>query len=262
MRQHKLNGVRELSGQVIGCSVREETQVRVAVLDVAGDRIRSCQVLAFMSPHMLAGHFVERPRPLGVGLAATLAVGTGREGWRAADYWIDAAPHHRRSEYDEFPFYWGPFQLDGGGSLAAFAIVSLLRRRWPDLPVNEADPRSCCYHLARCPEWPDLASRTASLATWLGVPLPPDLSEGGWSAVMTAYASWMGLRGAWTIDLHRLTRPASEAWEASSGPNGWTEETYVRPALSFETLVFPAGPATFFWPPDERAELVDPLTEA
>lgn len=82
--------------------------------------------------------------------------------------------------------------------------------------------------------------------------LPAELEETDWQAAMSAFAMWMGLRGDWPIDLHRLTRPGSMAWEWSSVDG---EHSYYQPALSYETLIFPAGPVSFYWPPDEREDV-------
>ncbi len=243
---------RNLKGHVLGYGDRGE-KLQIAVLDVEGRSVRSVELLGFRSPHEVAAHFVERPRPLGLGVTATLALGTGDNGWRASDYWIDEAPFYERSQYDEFPFYFGPYQMGGAAVLLAIATVTLLRRRWPDLPVNETDPDACYKHVACSPAWPTPEVRAELLGTWLGSALPPDLGDGGWDAMFAAYATWMGLRGDWPIDLHRQNRPAGEHWVGMSSPNGWVEEEWVNPALSFESLIFPAGPVSFYWPPDDRA---------
>jgi hypothetical protein len=136
--------------------------------------------------------------------------------------------------------------------LEAIVLLLALRRRWPDLPATEADPAECFYHLNRSDKLPNLNDRTAKLAQWLGVQLPPDLTDGGWEAGMNAYAMWMGLRGDWPIDLHRLTRPVGNGWQCSFLNGQSTEETWVIPAMSYESLLFPVGPVSFFWPPDEK----------
>jgi hypothetical protein len=183
-------------------------------------------------------------------MAATLALSCGKQGWRPADYHINDSPHHRESDYDEFPFYWGPFQIFAHSSLAAIAILMTLRKRWPDLPANETEPGECFTQHVRSQVKMTMSERIATLSEWMGVNLPSDLSVGNWLATMSAYSTWMGLRGHWP-DLFQLTRPASTAWEATIGQNGSTSEEYVQPAMSRNTLLFPAGPASFFWPPDD-----------
>jgi hypothetical protein len=90
------------------------------------------------------------------------------------------------------------------------------------------------------------------------VDLPADLDESRWEAVMSAYAMWKGLRGDWPIDLHRLTRRGGKGWIMTIDEGGSTERTFYEPAMSFETLIFPAGPVSFFWPPDARCGEVLP----
>ena len=69
---------------------------------------------------------------------------------------------------------------------------------------------------------------------------------------MAGYAMWMGLSGRWPIDLHKLSKAASK-WVIVDNHNGIsTEAEFVQPTLSFESLIFPAGPVSFFWPPDDR----------
>ena len=245
-----LRGKLPLNGQVLGYTSDEK--LLIAALNLEGGNLKNIELLRFFSPHEAVAYFVARPAPLGIGMRGPLALSTGREGWRPCDFWIDEAPFHFKSEYDEFPFYWGPYQSCGHPVLEAIALLLALRRRWPDLPATEADPTECCYHLNRSNTLPDLNDRTAKLAQWLGVQLPPDLTEGGWTATMNAYAMWMGLRGDWPIDLHQLSRPAREGWQCSFMNGQSTEETWVIPAMSYESLLFPAGPISFFWPPDER----------
>ena len=47
--------------------------------------------------------------------------------------------------------------------------------------------------------------------------------------------------------------PWISAWQWTISDKVSTEESYCQPAMSYETLIFPAGPVSFFWPPDERA---------
>jgi len=242
------------SGYVLGYSDRE-AKLQIALLHLKDVRVCECECMEFWSTHELMGYLVEQPRPLGIGAYATLALSTGREGWRAADYWIDEAPFHHKSEYDEFPFYWGPHQFCGNRSLSAIAMLSAMRRRWPDLPATETDPGECYQHLTWSTESPDLSERIWVLSEWMGVRLPSDLGEAGWEAVMSAYAMWMGLRGDWPIDLFRLTRPGGKARVLSFGDGVSKDEEYTQPELSAKTLIFPAGPVSFFWPPDDRADV-------
>lgn len=246
-------GVANVKGQVLGYA--EEEGLRIAVLDVEDDKVRECEFLKFCSPREVVSYFVERPRPLGIGTPEWLALGTGGEGWRAADYWINEAPFHPRFSHDEFPLQWGPFQLHGGKSLIAIALLCALRRRWPDLPATETAPGECYVHLARSTAWPSLQERIAMLSRWLKAELPASLSEQDWEAAMSAYAMWTGLGGDWPIDLFRLTRPGRTmtVCACSGSAADGTTNSYREPALSYESLIFPAGPVSFFWPPDERA---------
>jgi len=159
-----------LTGQVLGYA--EARDLQIAVLNVEGDEVRNCEFHEFLSPHETVAFFVERPRILGIGTMETLALSTGRAGWRPADFWIDEAPFHPKLPEDEFPFFWGPFQVHGGKSLTAIALLSAFRRRWPDLPANETAPGECYMHLVRSATWPALEERTATLRRWLKVEPP------------------------------------------------------------------------------------------
>lgn len=243
-----LKGASRITGQVLGHSEREALSA-IAVLTIEAGKAVGIEFRMFFSPHQIVGAISEGPRPLGIGSAEWLAVGAGREGWRAADYWINDAPFHRKCEYDEFPFYWGPSQGECRSSLAAISLVTLLRRRWPDLPVTETLPQECYTHLVQTPELHSPRVRIQILAILFGLDLPADLSEGEWEAAMAAYAMWQGLSGDWPIDLHRLTRRATECRSSTAE----YDQMYWQPALSWENLIFPAGPVSYFWPPDEQA---------
>jgi hypothetical protein len=245
-----------LKGQVLGYA----GNLHIATLTVDGNAVLGCEFRAFRSPHLVMAALAEEPRPLGIGMEETLALGTGSVGWRAADYWMHEGPFHRECRFDEFPFYWGPFQGEGMRSLAAIALLCALRKRWPGLPATETAPDETYTHLARSTEWPPVEERNAMLGRWLKTAAPvlrytDNRSDGPeWRAAMSAYAMWMGLRGEWTIDLHSLAMPAgrTEIWTSGDGISPATEESFVEPALNENTLIFPAGRAFFFWPPDER----------
>jgi hypothetical protein len=239
-----------LDGSVLGYA--SEDRIIIASLNLEGGRIKNVEFLKFFSSHEVIAHFVERPSPLGIGLRGPLALSTGRQGWRPCDYWIDEAPFHLKSDYDEFPFYWGPYQSSGHPALEAIGLLLAMRRIWASLPATECDAVEYHCQLNRSDKFPSLPERTAKLANWLEVELPPDMTEAGWQAVMNAFAMWMGLRGDWAIDLHKLTRPAGEGWQCSFLNGQSIQETWVVPAMSYDSLLFPAGPISFFWPPDER----------
>jgi len=239
-------------GIVLGYCEKEE-KLQLASLRVDGDVVLGCEVAEFWNLHEMMGYLVEKPRPLGIGAHATLALSTGREGWRAADYWIVEAPFHRQSEYDEFPFYWGPFQ-GTDHSLSAIAMLCALRTRWPGLPATETNSRGCYFHVTRSTIWHPLEERIEIVGDWLGITLPAVMRDGALDAVMSAHAMWMGLRGKWPIDLHKLNRPGSQAFVGSCQDGVSREDHYHQPAMSFESLIFPAGPVSFYWPPDDRAD--------
>jgi hypothetical protein len=236
-----------MKGVVLG--YEQGYQLRVAMLAVDGKKVLGCEFCKFWSPHEAVARFVDEPRPLGIGLRVTLAVGTGREGWRPADYWIDESPFNDRDPDDEFPFYWGPFQT--GSSLEGIALLMAMRRQWPGLPATQTQPTECFRHLNRSPKLPALQERVATLAQWLNVDLPADLDEESWRAAMSSFAMWQGLRGEWPIDLFQMARPASKRrhWSSEDG-----EQAYQQPAMSYDTLLFPAGPVASYWPPDERGD--------
>jgi hypothetical protein len=235
-----------MKGTVLG--YESDCKLHIAALTVDTDRIVGCEFHKFHSPHDAVAHFVERPRPLGIGVHDTLAYGPGREGWRPADFWIDEAPFYQRDPHDEFPFYWGPFQSTH--SVNGLALLLAMRKRWPELPASETSPNDCCRHLNCSSKWPSLKDRIELLARWMKMDLQADVDEHQWHAAMSAFAMRKGLRGDWTIDLHRLTREAGEGsqWTSEDG-----EEAWLNPALSYDALLFPAGPVAFYWPPDERA---------
>ena len=59
---------------------------------------------------------------------------------------------------------------------------------------------------------------------------------------MSAYAMWMGLRGDWTIDLHRLSIAGHMADEGELAlvAKGY-KESWWEPPMSHDTLVFRGG---------------------
>jgi hypothetical protein len=242
----------KLDGVVLGYYELAD-KLQLASIAIESGIIRRCEIRDFWNLHEMLGYLIEQPQPLGIGIPAVLALSTGRQGWRAADYWLDEAPFQTKSKYDEFPFYWGPYQMTDHRSLSSIAMLCALRRRWPDLFATETNVPLCYLHAAKSIAVEPLIKLVAILSNWMGITLPTTMTTSQWEAVMAGYAMWMGLSGRWPIDLHKLTKPAGTWWIGENNNGISTEAEFVQPALSFESLIFPAGPVSFFWPPDDRA---------
>src|SRR5690348_13615526 len=99
-----------------------------------------------------------------------------------------------------------------------------LRQCWPGIKLNETHPKVLYFAQANCKYqycenlvgW--LCGREACFQEWRPA------NEHEWDALISAWATHQGIIGKWTTDL--------------------------MPQL--EDALFPAGPATYFWPDDAR----------
>jgi hypothetical protein len=145
----------------------------------------------------------------GLGVGAPLAWATGQGGLRSMDHWIRA--RHRRAGQG----LRSPHVATGAILVQGAALATLCRRIWPRAWLNETQPEALWRWLAP----------GADREAWLrGRFLPAlDLSFGSEReglALLSAWATFMGLSGRWPRDL----------------------------AAADETLVLPAGQVHLFWP--------------
>lgn len=105
-------------------------------------------------------------------------------------------------------------------AIQGMAMALRLKQLWPNIRLNETHPKVLHYVLTRQPY---LFGQP--LVTWLvnemAVTNPPAITnEHEWDALVSAWATCQGLRGAWTTDL----------------------------MVGTKGLLLPAGAVTYFWP--------------
>ena len=156
------------NGVVLGY-YEQADKLQLASIVIESGIIRRCEIRDFRNLHEMLGYLIEQPQPLGIGIPAVLALSTGRQGWRAADYWLNESPYQTKSKYDEFPFYWGPYQMADPRSLSSIAMLCALRRRWPDLTATETNVPLCFLHAAKLVAVEPLIKQVEILSNWMGI---------------------------------------------------------------------------------------------
>ena len=156
---------------------------------------------------------------VGLGIDTLTCWGTGRSGWRPADYWL-------RDRYrDVQKAIVAPAGLFGAMSVNGMAVLVTVRQACPDIFVTETHPKVLYYE--RCKQRYDYSGQNASamnacLNCWLGVKVEPQ-NEHEWDAAISILPVVRRLHGSWQ-DLHNL------------------------PPESGERLVHPCGKTTYMWP--------------
>jgi hypothetical protein len=158
-----------------------------------------------------------------IGVDTLTCWSTGPGGWRPADRFL-------RFEYPQVArSVVTPNGLYGSMGLNGPAVVLQCRAALPALLVTEAHPKVLHWHLSgrRYNFKDDRALMEELLCDALGVPVVT-ATEHAWDAAVSALAALKGLLGEWSLDLH----------QRQCEPN--------------ERLVWPCGPAHYFWPSGDR----------
>lgn len=159
---------------------------------------------------------------IGLGVDTLSCWCTGRSGWRSADLWLrDKYPEVRGSVVN-------PNNLSGSMALNGMSVLIEARKRWPMVAISETHPKVLYYALVGRKH--DYDNNPAHMDDFLsaalnGIELQTS-NDHEWDAAISAYATMMGLTGAWENDLHELQA-----------------ENDCR-------TVHPCGETYYFWPND------------
>jgi hypothetical protein len=157
-----------------------------------------------------------KDHPTAAGIDTLLCWQTGPGGLREPDRRLRAKYGAVRSSIV------APNSLYGSMAIQGMAMAIWLRRYWRDIKLNETHPKVLYYAQANrkyrfsddLVRW--LCEREECFLDWTPA------NEHEWDALISAWATYQGICGKWITD---LMPPAGDA-------------------------LFPAGPATYFWPVD------------
>jgi hypothetical protein len=157
--------------------------------------------------------------PGAAGIDTMLHWSDGPGGWRPADRQLRAAYPAARSSV------LSPNGLYGSMGIGGMAIALRLRQRWPGIRLNETHPKLLAYALrGERHTDTDFAAAAHWLSRHAGLDLAQVRTGHAFDAVLSAWATREGALQGW-MDL----------------------------ALGDPALLFPAGPAHYWWPPFPRA---------
>jgi hypothetical protein len=151
--------------------------------------------------------------PKAAGIDTLLYWETGKTGLRAADRWLrERYPVVANSVISSNSLY-GSMGVQG----MAFAI--LLRKRWRTLKLVETHPKVLHYALLKPVKQLRWKADSEAMRIWLadqiGVMGASALeNDDQWDALISAWAAWQGVSGAWPHNLRSDSRKAIE-------PAGW-----------------------------------------
>ncbi|MEW6776429.1 MAG: hypothetical protein AB1405_09055 [Bdellovibrionota bacterium] len=157
--------------------------------------------------------------PQAAGIDTFLSWATTQSGWRPMDEYL------RETYLKVQRSVLSSNSAAGAMGIQDMAMALQLKQIWPDIKLNETHPKVLYYAIAGKPY-----KFGEPLAQWLskqigvtGLNIKKKIkNEHEWDALISAWATRQGLDGKWNKDLMK-----------SNGS---------------QTLLFPAGPATYFWP--------------
>lgn len=191
-------------------------------LAIARFRSGKCKE-ACIETHRNAESVIDRLEGVGqlsaIGIDTLAAWSTGDSGWRVADLWL------RHTYKKVHSSVVSPNGLYGSMGLNGMAVLRSLRQKYPDLMVTETHPKVLYWALSQT-KYKYAESQSvmdAALSDWLGVKVETK-NDHEWDAVVSVLASFKGVSGQWRHDL------------------------FQESGQEVGRLVFPAGPAQYWWP--------------
>ena len=154
-----------------------------------------------------------------IGIDTLAAWSTGDSGWRAADLWL-------RSNYQEVrPSIVSPNGLYGSMGLNGMAVLIAIRQAHPSIHVTETHPKVLYWALAgkKYRYYQASSAMDVDVSAWLGCGVSTK-NDHEWDAVVSVLAAFKGISGEWARNL------------------------FEEPQVGTGRLVFPAGPAHYWWP--------------
>ena len=149
------------------------------------------------------------------GIDTYLSWSTKTSGWRPMDEYLkEAFPAVKKSVFSSNSAY-------GSMAVQGMAMALRLRQIWSQIRLNETHPKVLYYALAN-----NVYSFGEPMIRWLTGLLDASSrvtirNEHEWDALLSAWATWSGLRGYWLNDLMDI--------------NG-------------DPLLLPAGQVSYYWP--------------
>ena len=155
----------------------------------------------------------------GIGIDTLACWSTGPSGWRPADLWLGKQYKPLQSSVVS------PNGLYGSMGLNGMAVLQAIRKSHPSLRITETHPKVLYYALAgtKCNYVTNSQQMDAWLSEWLGV-TATTTNDHEWDAAVSVLSALRGIEGAWTHDL------------------------FKEPSGNTGRLVFPSGPANYWWP--------------
>lgn len=149
------------------------------------------------------------------GIDTLLHWSTARGGWRPADLHLRATHSSAKSSV------LSPNGLYGSMAIGGMALAIRLRQQWPNLVLNETHPKVLFSALSGSRYRKDaLPAAIEWFATYAKLESDSALNDHEFDALMSAWVTHAGLQGNW-CDL----------------------------VQSDGSLIFPAGPVKYLWPP-------------
>ncbi|MFH0823494.1 MAG: hypothetical protein V2B18_12140 [Pseudomonadota bacterium] len=153
-------------------------------------------------------------RVTAVGIDSYLSWSSGPSGWRPMDLFL-------RQRYPTvMNSVFSSNSASGSMAIQGMAMALRLRQLWPDVLLNETHPK-VLYNALTHQRYSSGRAMNQWLLEQFNPPLTvPIYNEHQWDALLSAWATLMGMRGQWERDL----------------------------MADAADLLFPAGDVTYYWP--------------
>ena len=152
--------------------------------------------------------------PQAIGIDSYLSWATGLSGWRPMDASL-------RSQFPAVQHsVFSSNSASGSMAVQGMAMAMRVREIWPEIRLNETHPKVQYFALSG-----NRYSYGQKMIEWLCGQFDPAVdaaitNDHEWDAVISAWATWMGLTGQWTTDL----------------------------MVGAGDLLLPSGEVTYYWP--------------
>ncbi len=137
------------------------------------------------------------PSLTAMGIDSYLSWASGPAGWRPMDLFL-------RERYPAvMNSVLSSNSASGSMAVQGMALALRLPELWPDTRLNETHPKVLFHALSRLPYSPGRAMNQWLLEQFNPPLTVPIYDEHQWDALLSAWATWMGMKGSWDVLVQR-----------------------------------------------------------
>lgn len=194
-----MNEASQINGTIVGYDPGGKNKNGLATLRIKESKPIDIRIETAQNSEAVIRKILKTENLIGLGVDTLSCWSTGDSGWRPADTWL-------RNKYpDVRNSVTTPNYLSGAMGINGMSVLIEVAKTLNGIFLTETHPKVLYYALTQ--KIYDYANDSEAMDSFmsdkLGIKIKTS-NDNEWDAVISAYALFMGVTGAWKLDLHKL----------------------------------------------------------